>query len=58
MKILLRALGLVVFGVMMVTLEVNAFPGPWVWNASQLLFVLVGVVIVGAAVFRATKPGS
>ena len=58
MKILLRALGLVAFGAMMVALETNAFPGPWIWSASQLLFVLVGVGIVGLAAFRATKPGS
>jgi hypothetical protein len=58
MKLLLRVLGLIAFGAMMVALEVNAFPGPWVWNASQLLLVLVGVVIVGLAAFRATKPES
>ena len=58
MKILLRALGLIAFGVMMVALEINAFPGPWIWSASQLLFVVAGVAIVGLAAFRATKPGS
>jgi hypothetical protein len=58
MKIVLRVLGLIAFGVMMVALETNAFPGPWIWSASQLLLVLVGVIIVGLAAFRATKPGS
>jgi len=49
---LLRLLGLAVFAIVAITLEVGAFPGPWVWNRSQVLLVLLVVVIVGLAIAR------
>jgi hypothetical protein len=48
----LRAVGLVLFGVFLVVLETNAFPGPWVWTPWQILFVVVAVVIIGLAIAR------
>lgn len=51
----LRLAGLLLFGLVMATLEVNAFPGPWTWTPWQILFVLVALVIVGVAVVRARR---
>jgi hypothetical protein len=51
----LRLAGLLLFGLVMVTLEVNAFPGPWTWTPWQVAFVLLAVVIVGLAVVRARR---
>ena len=47
-----RLVLLVLFGIFMVVLEVNAFPGPWIWSPAQILFVVVAVAILAAWVIR------
>ena len=47
-----RVILLVLFGIAMVVLEVNAFSGPWIWRPGQLLFVAVAVAIVAAWIVR------
>ena len=58
MTMILRVLGLALFAVVLIALEVNAFPGPWVWSPAQILLVLFAIVIIGAAVIRRTKAKS
>ena len=47
-----RVIFLVLFGIAMVVLEVNAFSGPWIWSPAQLLFVAVAVAILAAWLMR------
>ena len=47
-----RVILLVLFGIGMVVLEVNAFSGPWIWSPAQLLFVAVAVAILAAWLMR------
>lgn len=47
-----RVILLVLFGIALVVLEVNAFSGPWIWSPAQLLFVAVAVAILAAWLMR------
>ena len=47
-----RVILLVLFGIGMVVLEVNAFSGPWIWSPAQLLFVAVAVAILATWLMR------
>jgi len=49
---IVRVVLLVLFGIFMVVLEVNAFSGAWTWKPAQLLFVAVAVVILAAWMVR------
>jgi len=52
MNLVLRVILLVLFGIGLVVLEVNAFSGAWTWSPAQLLFVAVAVAILAAWVMR------
>ena len=52
MGLVARVILLVLFGIGMVVLEVNAFSGPWIWSPAQLLFVAVAVAILAAWLMR------
>ena len=52
MGLMARLVLLVLFGIFMVVLEVNAFSGAWTWSPAQLLFVAVAVAILAAWVVR------
>ena len=55
MGLIARVIFLVLFGILMVVLEVNAFSGDWTWRPSQLLFVAVAVVILAVWMMRRRK---
>jgi hypothetical protein len=55
MGLIARVILLVLFGIFMVVLEVNAFSGDWIWSPAQLLFVAVAVAILAAWVVRRRK---
>ena len=48
----MRVVLLVLFGIALVVLEVNAFSGAWTWSPAQILFVAVAVAILAAWVMR------
>ncbi len=52
MGLIARIIFLVLFGIGMVVLEVNAFSGDWIWSPAQLLFVAVAVTILAAWLIR------
>ena len=52
MGLVARVIFLVLFGIFMVVLEINAFSGAWTWSPSQLLFVAVAVAVLVAWVMR------
>jgi hypothetical protein len=52
MGIFARVMLLVLFGIGMVVLEVNAFSGDWTWSPAQLLFVAVALAILAAWTIR------
>ena len=52
MGLIARVIFLVLFGIFMVVLEINAFSGAWTWSPSQLLFVAVAVAVLVAWVMR------
>ena len=55
MGLIARVIFLVLFGIFMVVLEVNAFSGAWTWRPSQLLFAAVAVAILVAWIVRRRK---
>jgi hypothetical protein len=52
MSVILRVVLLVLFGIGLVILEVNAFSGAWTWSPAQLLFVAVAAAVLAAWVMR------
>jgi hypothetical protein len=46
MIVVARSIGLVLFGLGMIALEVRAFSEPWRWNLAQDVFVLTGFSIL------------
>lgn len=57
MGVVARVMVLVLFGILMVVLEVNAFSGAWTWSPAQLLFVAVAVVILAVWLVSRRKRG-
>jgi len=55
MGLIARIVLLVLFGIGLVILEVNAFSGDWTWSPEQLLFVAVTVAILAAWLVRRRK---
>jgi len=55
MGLVARVILLVLFGVFLVVLEVNAFGSAWTWSPSQLLFVVVAVAVLAAWIIRRRK---
>ena len=52
MGLIARVVLLVLFGIGLVVLEVNAFSGAWTWGPSQILFVVVAVGILAVWIIR------
>ena len=55
MGLITRVIFLVLFGIGIVVLEVNAFSGPWIWSPAQILFVAVAVAVLVAWHIRRRK---
>ena len=55
MGLIARILLLVLFGIGLVVLEVDAFSGAWTWSPTQILFVLVAVIILAVWIVRRRK---
>jgi hypothetical protein len=52
MGLVARIFMLVLFGIGLVVLEVNAFSGAWTWSPAQILFVFVAVIVLAVWIVR------